>query len=326
MKMNKLILALSAIGFSVFTISTYAADPTPSPQPTAAPQPTSTPTPVPTVEPTPVPTVEPVTDNTSDTSGDNVASEDTTTPEHPSQAGLDAAVAAELTGGSSDPKFDNAERVGLCLAESVVGLIASHTDHVGCGARTFTLGIETTDVDGPGVAVIDGGADAGGTTLGGSLSGQSIKGVRCNADLGSGNNQLKGVGVPGYVGRHVWGRKDAIFNSNANIKLLDPSTKSVLNYGEEDIKDYYKRTINQQLWQFDWGLEKVLKNKYPRAKWSQVSWYRRENGVPGVLKMRKYQVAPRSANGCTIELQTTGFNGSGEFQYSGTVQVSRVKK
>ncbi len=246
-------------------------------------------------------------------------------PAHPSQSGLDAAVAAEYVPGTTDPSFDDAERISLCLAESVVGLVAAHTDHHGCADRTFSVGIETFDVEGPGTAVIDGGVNAGGTTLSGSLSAKNIKGVRCDVDLAAGLNQLRGTTVSAYAGRHAWGRKDAVFNSRADIRIVDPQNGSTLNYGEENILDYYKRVINNQSWEFDWGLEKILKNNYPRTKWTQLSWYRRENGDPGYLKLAKYQVAPRSARGCRIEYEAEGFNGSGEFQYSGTLRVFRQK-
>ena len=50
--------------------------------------------------------------------------------------------------------------------------------------------------------------------------------------------------------------------------------------------------------------------------------YQHENGGEGSLWVKKYQMIPRSAAGCRIEYHADDlFNGSGEFETSGTVRV-----
>lgn len=249
-------------------------------------------------------------------------------PPNPSEAGVNAAAAAELNGGSIDPSFlQPAEQLGIGLVETALSNIAARTDLVGCSG-SFGLAVETSDIDGPGTANIDGGTNGGGLTLSGSLSGQNIKGVFVNVAHAPGFNLIGGVPVNLVQCQHAWGRRNAVFNSRCpRVWLKDPLSGSTIKYDEENIKDYYSRLIgangDASRWVFDWGLEKITKEGYPRTKWTEVSWYRRENGVPGRLRVVKHQIAPRSAASCRIFYDADGFNGSGEFQYSGTVSVSR---
>lgn len=250
-------------------------------------------------------------------------------PPNPSEPGLNAAAAAELAAGTSDPSFlQPAEQLGFSLAETACSVIKARTDLVGCGPATFGLAVETSDIDGPGTATIDGGTDAGGLTLTGSLSGQNIKGVYVDVAHAPGPSFIGGVGVTLVSCRNVFGRRNAIYNSHCpRIWLRDPLSRSILKYDEENIKDLYSRLIGTNdeasRWVFDWGLDKITKEGYPRTKWTEVSWYRRENGVPGRLRLVEHQIAPRSAASCRVICDMDGFNASGEFQYSGTVSVFR---
>jgi len=193
------------------------------------------------------------------------------------------------------------------------------------------LSVFTTDNDGIGQAEIGGGVDAGGTTLKASLSPTVSIGTRCKVDEAAGINLLSGVPVVNVDGTHGWSRTNEIFNSHALIDLRDPQTKSINKYKEVNIKDYFKQVLNGKSWEFDWGLEDIKKNRtlpvnfyYPVQKWMDLSWYNHENGGEGQLHVRKYQMIPKSASACQINVDVPEggvFNGSGEFEATGTVTV-----
>ncbi len=254
-------------------------------------------------------------------------------PANPAAAGLHAIEDAEFDKGTSDPTFNSAEQVGLCVLESTVSLLASRTNDFGCDPADYSLAVFTTDNAGVGEAKIDGGVNAGGTTLEGYLGTQIAIGRACYVSEASGYNFLKGVPVYDYEGTHGWSRRNAIFNSDAYVTLIDTQNGSYIDYREVDIKDFFKRVINGQSWEFDWGLEDIKKKHsvkdskhnwfyYPVQKWHELSWYRPQNGVDGYLKITKRQIKPRSARGCTIQYKAADqFNGSGEFESMGTVTV-----
>jgi hypothetical protein len=212
-----------------------------------------------------------------------------------------------------------------------VSLLAARTNDFGCDPKTYDLAIFTTDNSGVGQAVLDGGVDLGGTTLNASLGPTKDIGTKCKVDEASGLNLLKGVPVVNVDGNHGWSRTNEIFNSDAFIDLRDPQTRSINNYREVNIKDYYKRVVSGTSWEFDWGLEDIKKFRadssssgfyYPVQKWQELSWYSHENGKPGGLYVHKYQMIPRSARGCRIVYEPSDqFNSSGEFESSGTVSV-----
>ncbi len=264
-----------------------------------------------------------------------------TAPENPVEDGVRRIIRAELARGTSDPTFNSAEQVGLCLLESTVSLLASRTNDFGCADADHSLSVFTTSNAGVGQAEIDGGVNVGGTTLHGSLGPQISVGRACFVNDADGLNLLKGVEVVDYTGTHGWSRRNAIFNSDAKVVLKDPQNGSDVYYREVDIKDFFKKVINAgtadepyyQSWEFDWGLEDIKKRHttskignfyYPVQKWLELSWYRPQNGVDGYLEIAKFQIKPRSAAGCTIRYVTDEFgqfNGSGEFESSGTVRV-----
>lgn len=250
-------------------------------------------------------------------------------PANPAAGGVAAIEGAEFAPGTTDPSFNSAEQVGLCLIESTVSLLASRTNDFGCAAANYSLEVFTT---GPGVgaARIDGGVNFGGTTLNGRLGPQISVGRACFVRKAPGLNLLKGVGVVDYTGNHGWSRRNAIFNSDAWLTLRDPQNQSQLYYREVDIKDFFKRVIGTVSWAFDWGLEDIKKRHttvlgnfyYPVQKWRELSWYRDQDGMNGYLDIRKRQIKPRSARGCSIRyLAADQFNGSGEFESGGTVMV-----
>jgi len=253
-------------------------------------------------------------------------------PANPAAAGAFDIISKELT-QSTPPTLNRAEQTGLCLLESVMSLLATRTNDFGCGSASYSLDIETTDANGVGFADIDLGASNGGTTLNGVLGPTKDIGTRCNV---TGGGQLKGLSIT-YDGAHGWSRTNEIFNSDAYIIIVDSQTGTPNYYREVDIKDYFKQVIGGRSWEFDWGLEDVKKRRteagwrgdtagfyYPTQKWHEFSWYQHENGQEGGLWLKKYQVIPRSARGCRIEFAAHDlFNGSGEFQTSGTINVYR---
>lgn len=250
---------------------------------------------------------------------------------NPAASGVNAIAAAEFANGTTDPSFNSAEQVGLCMLESVVSLLASRTNEFGCAAANYDLAVFTTSNTGVGQAEINGGVNLGGTTLNGSLGPQISIGRGCFVSEAPGLNLLNGVRVVDYDGTHGWSRRNAIFNSDAKVTLRDPQNGSDIYYREVDIKDFFKQVINAQSWAFDWGLEDIKKRHttsgignfyYPVQKWHELSWYRDQNGVDGYLQITKRQIKPRSARGCTITyVAADQFNGSGEFESLGTVTV-----
>jgi len=265
----------------------------------------------------------------------------TTNPpvENPAVEGARSIIAAERA--SVPPTFNTNEKVGLCLLESVVSLLASRTNDFTCDNAKYSLSVYT-DSPTTGVAELDLGVDRGGTTLAATLNTRDI-GARCKVDEAYGRNLLKGLEVHKYDGDHGWSRTSEIFNSDAYIKLVDPQTGSYNKYREVNIKDYFKRVIDGKAWEFDWGLEDIKKFRYssletmsedrvnykngfyyPVQKWQEASWYSHENGQEGGLWVRKSLVIPRSAYGCQIKVQADDlFNGSGEFEMNGSVKVGR---
>lgn len=238
---------------------------------------------------------------------------------------------------SAQPTFNRAEQTGLCLMESVVSLLATRTNDFSCNAKTYDLSVVTTDNQGEGYAEIGGGVNLGGTTLNAVLGPNKDIGTRCKVDEAPGLNLLNGVQVVDYNGAHGWSKTNEIFNSDALILLRNPQTRSINQYREVDIKDFFKYVLDRRSWELDWGLEDIKKFRpantaypfafyYPVQKWLETSWYQHENGQEGQLGIQKYLVIPRSARGCQIRVDVPEggmFNGSGEFEAIGTVTVGK---
>lgn len=242
-------------------------------------------------------------------------------PDNPAKPGLDLVVAAE--DASVPPTFDPGEKVGLALVESALSLIATHMDHYGCPAsspRRFELTVVTTD---PYFGTAEAYIDGGDVTLAGALVGESRKGVKVEVNSAPGD-ALKRAPVV-YVGRHAWNNNASIFLDSAEIDLTDTQSQAVLKYDEHSIKDYFKRVADFESWEFDWGVEVITKLGYPRAKWIELSKYKKENGGDGYLKVVKRLHKPASASFCRIRFVADGYNPGGEFIYSGEVEVQAFR-
>lgn len=256
-------------------------------------------------------------------------------PPNPAGAGAQDIITKEIL-SSTAPSFNRAEQTGLCLLESVIGMLASSTNDFGCSG-TYSLTVATTDNQGIGYADLNGGVDIGGVTLNGQLGPLKDIGTRCNVATADGNNLIGGKRVQ-YLASHGWSRTNEIFNSDASIQIIDPQTGSANYYREVNINDYFKQVLNGRSWEFAWGLEDIKKRRteagwggdsagfyYPVQKYHDVAWYQHENGEEGGLYFHKYQVIPRSARGCRVEYTAHDlFNGSGEFETSGQVRVYKA--
>jgi len=252
------------------------------------------------------------------------------------------AIAATAAVKTTAPTFNRNEQIGLCLIESAVSLLAARTNDFQCSKASYELQVYTTDPSN-GVAQIDAGVNRGGTTLYARLGPNNGIGTRCKVDDANGENLLRSLEVDNYDGDHGWSRTNEIFNSKADIALVDSQTNSINRYREVDIKDFFKRVIDGRSWEFDVALEDIKKFRnsavippvtglpnvnsefyYPVQKWGELSWYRHENGGEGGLWVKKNLVIPRSAVGCKIEVEAYDLtNQSGEFEMAATVKVGR---
>jgi len=275
-------------------------------------------------------------------------------PDHPSAA-LGAVAAAERS--SSLPTFDNSELAGLAGVESALSIIAAktHIDHTFCLGGTptkpFTYRLAVSAFDTDGRAMIDAGAGNGGADLFVRLTPSNAEvpvtlGTRVDVTADP-LSKIKGAtgfsNIINYRGLHHWSLGNYIFNDSANWTFTDGQNGRLIPYGEVSIKDYYKRIVNgtpsaatcnvdasvgaqcirdPESWEFDWGLEKVLKYGYPVTKWTELSWYKRPDGGDGFLKVKKEVVKPGGAV-CRIVYTAHSFVDDGAFSYTGTVRVFR---
>jgi len=257
--------------------------------------------------------------------------------DHPSVA-LGVVAAQERI--SSLPTFDISEQTGLAGVESALSIIAAkaHIDHTFCQGATvanpFKYTLAVSAFAGEGTATIDGGAGNGGVTL--YINSTSSNEDLQNNDLTLGTrvevyakdgSVIKGVtgfsAITDYYGDHHWSVSSYIFNDQADWTFTDAQSGKPIPYGERSIKDYYKRVIDQESWEFDWGLEKVLKYGYPVTKWTELSWYKRPDGGDGYLKVRKDLLKPGGAV-CRIAYEASSIVDDGAFSYVGKVRVFRV--
>jgi len=260
---------------------------------------------------------------------------------NPAAPGAVEIATAELGPGSMSPSFNSQELTGLCLIESTVSMLAARTNDFPCEG-SYDLHVETPTRF-TGIAKLDGGVDAGGTTLEAALFPTRDIGTKCKVDDADGMNLVGSIELRDYNGAHGWSRSKEIFNSDAYIKIKDPQSGSVYKYKEVDIKDFFKYVIPDEFgprsWEFDWGLEDIKKFReatstspefyYPVQKWQELSWYRHENGFEGGLWVKKFQVSPRRASGlrntCTIRVEASDGNVNntgGTFTVDAKVTVS----
>lgn len=258
-------------------------------------------------------------------------------PPHPA-GGLGGVAAAERSSGM--PTFDNSELAGLAGVESALSIIAAkvHIDHTFClggtVAKPFTYQLGVSAFDTEGVVTLDNGAGNGGFGLNVHLtSSNDLVGltlgtqVDVDADAGSKIRGITGFSdIIDYSGLHHWSNGNYIFNDSAKWTFTDAQNGRKIPYGEVSIKDYFKRVVETdggpESWEFDWGLEKVLKHNFPVTKWLELSWYKRPDGGDGFLKVKKEVVKPGGAV-CRIVYTAANVVDDGPFSAKGTVRVFR---
>ena len=232
-------------------------------------------------------------------------------------------LALGLTAGAAPsyaaPMFDNAETSGLCLAEAIVSIFATLTEHQGCGgvAGVYPVAISANPATGKGEATVV--SFGGSATLKNTLSGATRRGVFCSVQTPGG--VINGAAVTKYEGylpyvpnrTHSWNGERSIMISGAKV-IVDG-----LKFDEHNIKDFY-RTKNPLIFT-DKGLEVITKNGYPRSKWKQTSEYKRPDGGDGRLHFEKWPITPVSS--CKIILDLEGDNPGGTWDFDGTVKVSQ---
>jgi hypothetical protein len=248
-------------------------------------------------------------------------------PTNPSGPGLTQAAAAERASISVPPTFNSYEKNGIALVESALSLIAArtHVDAEFCPETTYTLSVNVPTST-TGTAVIDGGPRNGGTILTGTISGNYL-GYLVHVDAAP-DSLLDGLGIGSYAGNHRWSIDGAIFLDKANFTIEEPQTYVPVPYDEHSIKDFYKQVVDVdpssestrlQAWEFDWGLEVVTKDRMPVTKWTERSWFHRQNGALGEARVVKELLAPGTGVvQCRIVYSGTGYS---QFNYNGTVRV-----
>ncbi|MDD5410233.1 MAG: hypothetical protein PHF31_02285 [Methylobacter sp.] len=245
-------------------------------------------------------------------------------PVNPSGEGLNSAAKAERA--SEFATFESAERTGLALVESSLSLIAgrTHVDPIFCSAKTYTLSVNANDGN-VGTATIN--DTAGGTVvLAGALDESNPLGAFFKAKTTNPLPTLFGAGIVGYAADHEWSRLNNIFLDHAIWTFIHPVSGRPIPYDEHSIKDYYKRVEDGPLqvdgpesWEYDFGFEVITKEFLPVAKWTELSWYRQQDGNDGIVKVKKDLLSPKTNKAlCRIVFRGTGFS---PFEYSGTVQV-----
>ena len=245
-------------------------------------------------------------------------------PANPAAFGLNKASDAERV--SSNPTFEASERTGLALVESSLSLIAArvHIDPVTCVPRIYKLSVDAFDKEGE-ATISD--LEGGKTVLDALLTEASLGAqVDVTAQAGA---ALYGAGITRYTGDHQWSRKNNVFLDRANWTFKHPQNGSLIPYKEHSVKDYFMRIedvideVTQvdppEAWEYDWGFEVISKTGFPVAKWTELSWYRQQNGHDGILRVKKELLAPDTSKPlCRIVYRASGFT---PFEFSGTVRV-----
>jgi len=247
-------------------------------------------------------------------------------PDNPAAFGLNHASKAERV--SANPTFDPSERTGLALVESSLSLIAArtHIDPVNCAAKNYTVSVDAFEKEGT-ATITD--FDGGKTVLDALLT-EATLGAQVDVAARAGA-KLYGAAIKDYKGDHQWGRKDNIFLDHAEWTFKHPQSGRLIPYVENSVKDYFMRIEDvvdpityvdpPEAWEYDWGFEVITKKGFPVAKWTELSWYRQQDGSDGVLEVRKELLAPDTSKAlCRIVYTASGFS---PFEYEGTVTVSK---
>jgi hypothetical protein len=252
-------------------------------------------------------------------------------PDNPAAIGLNKASRAERA--SANPTFESSERTGLALVESSLSLIAArtHIDPVNCAEKVYKVSVDAFDTAGT-ATITD--FDGGKTVLDALLTEASLG---AQVDVGArAGAKLYGAAIKDYKGDHQWSRLNNIFLDRAEWTFKHPQSGRLIPYDEHSVKDYFMRiedvipppTPNNpdpedppESWEYDWGFEIITKKNFPVAKWTELSWYRQQDGGDGILEVQKELLAPDTSNAlCRIVYQASGFT---PFEYSGTVTVSK---
>ncbi|MDD5412714.1 MAG: hypothetical protein PHF31_15115 [Methylobacter sp.] len=248
-------------------------------------------------------------------------------PVNPAASGLNNAAAAERA--SANPTFEPSERTGIALVESSLSLIAArtHIDPVNCAEKVYKLDVDATG-ETEGTATID--DFAGGTTVLQALLTEATLGAQVDVTAKAGA-KLYDAAIKNYTGDHQWSRKNNIFLDHATWIFVHPQSGRFIPYDEHSVKDYFER-IEQvtppmtqvdppEAWEFDWGFEIITKKNFPVAKWTELSWYRQQDGSDGIVEVQKELLAPNTSKAlCRIVYQASGFF---PFEFTGTVTVSK---
>jgi len=247
-------------------------------------------------------------------------------PDNPAAFGLNKASAAERA--SANPTFDASERTGLALVESSLSLIAArtHIDPVSCAAKSYKVSVDA--LDGEGTATITD-LDGGKTVLDALLT-EATLGAQVDVAARAGAN-LYGAAIKDYRGDHQWSRKSNIFVDHAEWTFKHPQSGKFIPYVENSVKDYFMRIEDvidpktevdpPESWEYDWGFEIITKTGFPVAKWTELSWYRQQDGNDGIVKVKKVLLDPDTNKArCRIVYTASGFS---PFEYEGTVKVSK---
>ncbi|MDD5412715.1 MAG: hypothetical protein PHF31_15120, partial [Methylobacter sp.] len=246
---------------------------------------------------------------------------------NPAASGLNNAAAAERA--SANPTFEPSERTGIALVESSLSLIAArtHIDPVNCAEKVYKLDVDATG-ETEGTATIN--DLAGGTTVLQALLTEATLGAQVDVTAKAGA-QLYDAAIKNYKGDHQWSRKNNIFLDHATWTFVHPQSGRLIPYDEHSVKDYFERIEDvidpktqvdpPEAWEFDWGFEIITKKNFPVAKWTELSWYRQQDGSDGIVEVQKELLAPNTSKAlCRIVYQASGFF---PFEFTGTVTVSK---
>lgn len=235
-------------------------------------------------------------------------------------AGVSAnASALDVTGDV--PNLTMAEKGGFILIEALLSSVAQVITFQRCEvtAGTYDMYV-STNFQGYGEGFVDGK----------ELKIENITPIPTKGELfetADGDNPPNTKDINGVRMR----RHDGLFGIDLfGSMLYGNSTVEIDNgfdwelWDEHIIKDFWKRKDQSDWHQVDDnGLELITKLQAPVAKYWQTSEYTRPNGGPGSISITKSQIAPNSANLCTMTFTAAvGDFAQSFFTQGGEVTVS----
>lgn len=203
---------------------------------------------------------------------------------------LATGVSSAYAAAGAEPNSTKGEEAAISLAESLLSIMAAHVTLNGCNTAIYPLTSLNTFPDGSGSATLDG-------TLNLSVSnvGMTAKGTKY---VVAGSGQLRGQGIPDYLGNYAFGVQGAIMAGTATLGLIEFGARN--EWGEVIIKDFYTVDGTNGKKLVDDGLEAITKLGYPRSKWKQTSDHTRSNGGDGAWNATKVRVGPTNTPNCKI--------------------------